>query len=150
MAEIVAKLPRHWAVLLYSCARIGRSPDWMPGAVVRIEPRDWKQTNQHRPRAKTEILQTYYEHWFVPHPKNPARRVRRHKKVEIAWCPVTYDPHPNKIEAARREYLKWWVALDRAREKLQAATFQKIVVTAAMPPVRPWASSPAGTHQRAI
>jgi thiazole synthase ThiGH ThiG subunit len=59
---------------------------------------------------------------------------------------VTWRPHPQQIEAARRAYEDWWAALDWVRDGLASTRLlREVEVTAVMPKVRPWLarSSPA-------
>jgi thiazole synthase ThiGH ThiG subunit len=84
--------------------------------------------NQHGERAATSVVGT-------------ERVLSRGKwrTVEVLACPVTFSPHPQQIEAARRAYDDWWLALKRVREGLLACDIlREIEVTAAMPRWRPW------------
>ena len=61
------------------------------------------------------------------------------KTIDILACPVTFSPHPQQIEAARRGYDDWWQALGWVREGLIAGgMLREVEVTAAMPKARPW------------
>ncbi len=68
------------------------------------------------------------------------------RTVDVLACPVTFSPHPQQIEAARRAYDGWWRALDWAREGLQAGGMLKDVeLINRMPKAEPWVNhtSPA-------
>ena len=70
----------------------------------------------------------------------------------ILACPVTFSPHPQQIEAARRGYDDWWQALGWIREGLiVGGMLREVEVTGAMPKARPWwvaahASQVRSTH----
>ena len=60
--------------------------------------------------------------------------------IDILACPVTFSPHPQQIESARRGYEEWWQALGWVREGLiTGGMLREFEVTAAMPKIRPWA-----------
>jgi hypothetical protein len=62
------------------------------------------------------------------------------RTVEVLACPVTFSPHPQQIEAARRGYEDWWQALGWVRDGLIGGRdAARVEVTAAMPKIRPWA-----------
>jgi hypothetical protein len=96
------------AIRVAELARAGLTPDWMPGAVPRCVPVDIKR-NRHGERAATVVVGT-------------ERVLTRGKwrTVEVLACPVTFSPHPQQIEAARRAYDDWWRALGWVREGLIA------------------------------
>jgi thiazole synthase ThiGH ThiG subunit len=61
------------------------------------------------------------------------------RTVEVLACPVTFSPHPQQIEAARRAYYEWWHALNWVQRGLiEGQMLQEIDLTAAMPKIRPW------------
>ena len=61
------------------------------------------------------------------------------KTIDILACPVTFSPHPQQIEGARRGYGEWRQALGWVREGLIAGgMLREVEVTAAMPRVKPW------------
>ena len=61
------------------------------------------------------------------------------KTIDILACPVTFSPHPQQIEAARRGYDDWWQALGGVREGLIAGgMLREVEVTVTMPKARPW------------
>jgi hypothetical protein len=132
IAATVAGMPdslggKRMAIRVAELARAGLTPDWMPGAVPSCVPVEVKR-NQHGERATTILVGT-------------ERVLSRGKwrTVEVLACPVTFLPHPQQIEAARRAYDDWWRALDWAREGLLAGgTLREVEVTAVMPKVRPW------------
>ena len=115
------------AIRVAELARAGLAPDWMPGALPRCVPIDVKR-NQHGERATTIVV-------------GSERVLARGKwrTVEVLACPVTFSPHPNQIEAARRAYDDWWQALGWIRDGLIACgMLREVQVTATMPKVRPW------------
>ena len=69
-----------------------------------------------------------------------ARAPAPHEKtINILACPVTFSPHPQQIEAARRCYGDWWQALGWVREgRIAGGMLREVEVTVAMPKVRPW------------
>jgi hypothetical protein len=118
------------AISVAELARAGITPNWMPGVVPRCVPVETK-SNQHGERATTVVLGT-------------ERVLSRGKwrTVEVLACPVTWRPHPEQIEAARRGYGDWWQALDWVRDGLMAGRMlREMEVTAVMPKVRPWGPS---------
>ena len=139
IAATVAGMPdslggKHMAIRVAELARAGLTPDWMPGAVPRYVPVEVKR-NQHGERASTVVVGT-------------ERVLSRGKwrTVEVLACPVTFSPHPQQIEAARRAYSEWWFALGWVRDGLRAGgLLREVEVTTAMAKVRPWLarSSPA-------
>ena len=132
IAATVAGLPdslggTRMAIRLAELARAGLTPDWMPGAVPRCVPVEVKR-NQHGERATTVVVGT-------------ERVLSRGKwrTVEVLACPVTYSPHPQQIEAARRGYDDWCAALGWVRDGLQAGSLlREVEVTDVMPRARPW------------
>jgi thiazole synthase ThiGH ThiG subunit len=118
---------KHMAVRVAELARAGLTPDWMPGAVPRCVPVEVKR-NQHGERATTVVVGT-------------ERVLSRGKwrTVEVLACPVTFSPHPQQIEAARRAYDDWWFALGWVRDGLLiGAMLRDIEVKDVMPRVTPW------------
>ena len=89
--------------------------------------------NQHGERAVTEVVGTERIRTRGPTVRGTW------KTVEVLACPVTWRPHPEQIEAARRAYDDWWQALDWVRDRLIASgMLREVEVTAAMPKVKPW------------
>lgn len=115
------------AIRVAELARAGLTPDWMPGAVPRCVPVEVR-SNQHGERASTIVVGT--------------QRVLTRGKwrtIEVLACPVTFSPHPQQIEAARRAYDDWWQALDWVRDGLvSGGMMRKIEVTGTMPKALPW------------
>jgi len=132
IAATVAGMPdslggRRMAIRVAELARAGLTPDWMPGVVPRCVPVEVKR-NQHGERATTIVVGT-------------ERVLSRGKwrTVEVLACPVTYSPHPQQIEAARRGYDDWCAALGWVRDGLQAGgLLREVEVTDVMPRGRPW------------
>jgi hypothetical protein len=119
---------KRMAICVAELARAGVTPDWLPGVVPRCVPTEIK-TNQHGERASTIVVGT-------------ERVLSRGKwrTIELLACPVTWRPHPEQIASARRGYEDWWQALDWVRKGLLVGRMlREVVVTAAMPKVRPWA-----------
>ena len=138
IAATVAGIPdslggKRMAIRVAELARAGLTPDWMPGAVPRCVPTIVKQ-NQHGTHAGAIVVGT--ERIRV----RGAGARATWKTVEILACPVTFSPHPQQIETARRGYDDWWQALGWVREGLIAGgMLREVEVTAAMPKARPWA-----------
>lgn len=132
IAATVAGIPdslggRRMAIRVAELARAGLTPDWMPGAVPRCVPAIIKE-NQHGLRAGTIVVGT--ERVRV---RGPTAR-GAWKMVEILACPVTFSPHPHQIEAARRGYQEWCLAVGWVREGLIAGSMlREMEITAAMP-----------------
>jgi hypothetical protein len=140
IAATVAGMPdslggKRMAIRVAELARAGLTPDWMPGAVPRCVPVEVKR-NQHGERATTIIVST-------------ERILTRGKwrTVEVLACPVTFSPHQEQIEAARRAYDDWWQTLDWLREALLAGgMLREVEVTEVMPQVEPWAKQRRGSR----
>jgi hypothetical protein len=132
IAAIVAGLPdslggKRMAIRVAELARAGLQPDWMPGATPRCVPVETKR-NQHGERATTIVVGT-------------ERVVSRGKwrTVDVLACPVTYTPHPQQIEAARRAYGDWAKALAWVKDGLQVyGLMREIEVAEGLPRERPW------------
>jgi hypothetical protein len=121
-------LPRRMAVRVAALARIGARPEWIAGVTACL-PREWAKSNQHGRRAKSEVCRK-----VVVRGAGGTRH-----KVEVRWCPVTYDPDPHLLEATRRFYLEWWEALAAVADQLQrAGTLRRWRLTQEMPPPAPW------------
>jgi hypothetical protein len=132
IAATVAGMPdslggRRMAIRVAELARAGLTPNWMPGAVPRCVPVETKR-NQHGERAATIVVRT-------------ERVLSRGKwrTVEVLACPVTFSPHPQQIEAARRAYDDWWRALVWVRDGLRTSSILRdFEILPAMPKVMPW------------
>lgn len=132
IAATVAGMPdslggKRMAIRVAELARAGLTPDWMPGVAPRCVPVEVKR-NQHGERATTVVVGT-------------ERVLSRGKwrTVEVLACPVTFSPHPQQIEAARRAYDDWWRALEWVGEGLQAGVMlREIDVTNTAPKRYPW------------
>ncbi len=137
IAASVAGIPnslggKRMAIRVAELARAGLTPDWMPGAVSRCVPTLVKQ-NQHGTHVGAVVVGT--ERIRV---RGPTAR-GTWKTIDILACPVTFSPHPQQIEAARRAYDEWWRTLDWIRDWLSASMMMREVeVTAAMPKMNPW------------
>jgi hypothetical protein len=132
IAATVAGIPdnlggKRMAIRVAELSRAGLTPDWMPGAVPRCVPVEVKH-NQHGERATTIVVGT----------ERVLTRGKR-RTVEVLACPVTWRPHPEQIEGARRAYDDWWQALGGVREGLvEGGMLREIDLTAEMPKPRPW------------
>lgn len=118
---------KRMAIRVAELARAGLTPDWMPGAVPRCVPVETKR-NQHGERATTVVVGT-------------ERVLSRGKwrTVEVLACPVTFSPHPQQIEAARRAYSEWLSALKWIRDGLiLGGVLREIVLLQATPSAMPW------------
>lgn len=137
IAATVAALPdslggKRMAIRVAELARAGLTPDWMPAAVPRCVPAIIKE-NQHGVRAGTIVVGT--ERIRV---RGPTAR-GSWKTVEILACPVTFSPHPQQIESARRSYNDWWQALGWVREGLvEGEMLREVTVVGTMPKPHPW------------
>ena len=132
IAATVAGIPdnlggKRMAIRVAELARAGLTPDWMPRVVPRCVPVEVKR-NQHGERATTIVVGT-------------ERVLSRGKwrTVEVLACPVTFSPHPQQIEAARRGYVEWCRALGWVREGLQAGgLLREFEMKDVMPRGTPW------------
>jgi hypothetical protein len=137
IAATVAGLPddlggKRMAIRVAELARAGLTPDWMPGAVPRCVPVEMKR-NQYGEHAKTVVVRTARIRGPGPKPRG------RWKTIDILACPVTYTPHPQQIEAARRSYRDWVAALAWVRDMLaEGLMLRDVSVTPALPKDRPW------------
>src|SRR6056297_4167210 len=132
IAATVAGMPdnlggKRMAIRVAELARAGLTPDWMPGAVPRCVPVEMKR-NRHGDRAVTETVGT---EWVQLRGK--------WRTVEVRACPVTWRPHPEQIESARRAYDDWCKTLGWIRDGLvEGRMLRELEVTATMPKWRPW------------
>lgn len=134
IAAVVARLPvahggKGMAVRVAQLARACDDPDWMPGAVPRVVPADWK-CNRHGWHAATERV--------------GVERVLhrgRIREVEVRACPITWAPSAARIASARREYLAWWGALMHVAMELRTIDLAGWRVTDSMPDLEPWRKS---------
>ena len=132
IAATVAGMPdslggKRMAIRVAELARAGLTPDWMPGAAPRCVPVDIKR-NRHGDRAVSIVVGT-------------ERVLMRGKwrSVEVRACPVMFRPDAKQIEAARRDYQTWCIALGWIREALTAGgMLHDLCISAAMPRNRPW------------
>jgi hypothetical protein len=132
IAATVAGMPHslggiRMAISVAEMARIGITPNWMPGAVPRCVPVDIKR-NRHGDRAVSVVVGT-----------DRVMVSGKWRTIEVRACPVTWRPHPEQIASAQRGYEDWWQALDWVRDGLVAGgMLREMEVTDTMPKVRPW------------
>lgn len=139
-AEIVASVVRAqlpWcdAILVAEHARAGTTPNWMPGAVPKLEPREW-HGNRHGWFSRTaDSRELGAEGW----PHQP-RRNRKGVIVldQVRYSPCVWSPTHGQIAMVRRRYLDWWGHLLTLRVALQSVELRRFRVTNAMPPMTPW------------
>ncbi|WP_149866425.1 hypothetical protein [Tropicimonas marinistellae] len=144
VAAVVCGMPvqrggRRMAVMIAELARARQVPDWMPGAVPRLAPAEWKRASRHGgPMARTDVAGHWDEEKWLRNPKNPTTRIRRVKRHEIRFCPCRWTPSNERISAARRFYLDWWGALLHLQDALRSVGLDGFKVTSVMPPMTPW------------
>ncbi|KPQ02793.1 MAG: Thiazole biosynthesis protein ThiG [Rhodobacteraceae bacterium HLUCCA12] len=132
IAATVAGIPdslggKRMAIRVAELARAGLTPDWMPGAVPRCVPVDVRR-NRYGERAATVVVGTV-----------SVLARGKWRTVEVLACPVTFSPHPQQIDAARRAYDDWWQALGWIRDGLiTGGMLRDVEVTSAMPVSQPW------------
>ncbi|HKL47004.1 MAG TPA: hypothetical protein VJ906_12280 [Roseovarius sp.] len=137
IAATVAGLPdslggKRMAIRVAELARAGLTPDWMPSAVPRCVPVEMKR-NRYGEQAKTVVVGTERIRVRGPTPRGTW------KTVEILACPVSFSPHPQQIESARKAYDDWWQALGWVRDGLiEGSMLREVEVTGVMPKARPW------------
>ena len=132
IAATVAGMPdnlggKRMAIRVAELARAGLTPDWMPGAVPRCVPVEMKR-NRHGDHATTVVVGT-------------ERVLSRGtwRTVEVRACPVMFRPDTHQIEAARRAYSEWWLALDWVRDGLiEGGMLREVEVTSVAPKIEPW------------
>lgn len=137
IAAIVAGTPdslggKRMAIRIAELARAGLTPDWMPGAVPRCVPVEVRR-DRHGDHAKTVVVGTERIRVRGPTPRGTW------KTIEILACPVTFSPHSQQIDSARKAYDDWWQALGWVRDGLIAGSMlREAEVTSVMPKVKPW------------
>lgn len=132
VAAAVASIPDdlgglRMAIRVAELARAGLTPDWMPGAVPRCVPVEWRQT-KHGQRGQSAVC---------GHERVFSRG--RWRTVELRWCPVRLDPDPRLIEAHRAVYDRWREALTHIRDALEdGKMLRQHVLEERLPLARPW------------
>ncbi|PRY22282.1 hypothetical protein CLV78_107206 [Aliiruegeria haliotis] len=115
------------AIRVAELARAGLTPDWMPGAVPLCVPVETR-CNQHGERSVTVVVGT-----------ESVLSRGRWRTVDVLACPVTWRPHSDQIDGARRAYVDWWQALGWIRDGLATSRLlREIDVSAEMPKFEPW------------
>ncbi|MDH2325993.1 hypothetical protein QCN27_03840 [Cereibacter sp. SYSU M97828] len=139
-AETVAAILSHlsdvygghrFAAQMAEWARMGITPDWMPGAQPKVVPAIIE------PSAKggrpTRSVVAGIDAYDVD---------GRLVEYEVRVCPITWSPSPSQIAAARREYMRWRLALREVRLNLVTSGMLRAhELTDAMPPQEPWSKS---------
>lgn len=127
------------AIQIAELSRSGLTPEWMPGAVPRIEPIEWAAANQFGRQAKSKIYDYCVEVVRTAHPKNPTRFIERTKKTEIRYTPCRWSPSKTVIDNCRDRYTQWWLILNDIRNRLVISDLLRNVgINDEMPPKRPW------------
>ena len=132
IAATVAGMPddlggKRMAIRVAELARAGLTPDWMPGAVPRCVPVDIKR-NRHGDRAVSIVVGT--ERVLVN---------GKWRTVEVRACPLTYQPYPEQIEAARRDYQAWRQALGWVQDGLKVGgMLREVEIVIGLPKAGPW------------
>lgn len=135
VASALASLPecrggRRTALWIAELARAGQVPDWMPDAVARCVPLEWKRHKRGNFAMR--------EHWkgdgrLGRWPENQLGR--DHGYV----CPVRYENTAHDVARARRAYLHWHDALVELRDTFQLySNLTAYQVTDELPPRTPW------------
>lgn len=145
IAAIVSNLPDdlgglRQAIRVSELARAGLQPDWMPGAVPRWQPMEWRRdsTSGHE-EGRAEVCGQWVEHFEIAHPKNPAKLIRRTRRHDLRWVPCRLHPTPGAIARARANYQDWWFSLSHIRRALKGCgMLREVSVTEVMPELQPW------------
>lgn len=138
IASAVSNLPvglggKGMALRIAALARARMQPDWMQDATPRCVPVGWAHENQHGRFALTAQCQSREGMWDY---------TARGRKVEVraVACPVRFTPTAAQIASARRGWLDWYGALLWLQAELRGlGALDTIIITRAMPPLRPWA-----------
>lgn len=144
IAMAVSNLPREFggrsmALRIAEVARSGVRPDWMPGAVAKCEPREWRRLPNGQRVGRREVVGKAIVITQTPHPKNSRRLITRKKRVDVYATPITWVLHPDTIESARDEYHAWWLAVLYLASQLTRETLFELRINADLPPRMPWA-----------
>ena len=116
---------RRVAGQIAECARMGGTPDWMPGAAPRVVPADWT-INRHGRHALTLSIEPDVSGW----------------DDRSRLCPIVWAPTARHIELAREAYVAWVRALREVRDNLSSCGMLRAHrVTHVLPPIRPWLKS---------
>jgi len=116
---------RRFAFQIAAWARMGGTPDWMPGAAPKVTPADWF-INRHGRHAVSLVIESDVSGW----------------DERSRLCPIVYLPTARQIEIAREVYVAWVHALREVRDNLTAyGGLRSFRVTHALPPLRPWLKS---------
>lgn len=130
VAALLGGLPddlggRRFAIQIAEWARMGVTPDWMPGAYPRIIPAAF-HTNRHGEHAASVALEPDVSGW----------------EGRSRACPITYLPTRQQIDMARRTYVQWRSALRDLRANLSSSRMLRAhELTGILPPMAPWEKS---------
>lgn len=134
---------RRMAIWIAELGRADRCPDWMPGAIPRLEPLEWNRANQNAPQGKSVSRGIGVYTSVQAHPRNPERTITRRREYDSLWTPCRWSPSRESIAVARNDYQRWWIALNDIRESLQISRIlRRHTVTDRMPPRSPWKEQP--------
>lgn len=144
IAAIVANIPddlggKRMALMICEIARSGLLPNWMEGAVPRLEPVNVQTAGRFSGMGKSEVYEYHVETKRVPHPHNKSKMITRTKRTEIKWTPCRWSPSVDEIEATRRRYSDWRRALRYLRDRLnECGMLREVILSRELPPDRPW------------
>jgi hypothetical protein len=145
IANAVADLPialggRQMAVEIASLSRAGLGPNWLANDAMRCVPLDWRNT-KHGLFAKTSVVgQAVTSH------QHRGRKVM----YDVVCCPVTFVPTAQQIAVSQRRYLDWYACLLHLRAELRSqCLLTTIMLSDAMPPLKPWRVAEKKDHKAA-
>lgn len=143
IANAVADLPialggHAMAVEIASLSRAGLAPNWLANDAMRCVAVEWRNC-KHGVFAKTAVVgQVVVNH--------QGRRVPH----DVVCCPVTYAPTAQQIAVSQRRYLDWYACLLHLRAELRSqCLLTTIMLSDAMPPLKPWQVKAQKNHRAA-
>jgi hypothetical protein len=148
IANAVADLPvalggRPMAVEIASLSRAGLAPNWLPERAAVCKPRAWKQPNQFGTLAKTARVK-----WELA--SDATGTARSKQFIDVLACPVCFYPTAQQVAVSHRRYLDWYGCLLHLRAELRSqCLLTTIVLTDAMPPLKPWRLTEKKNHKAA-
>lgn len=143
VANAVADLPaalggRSMAVEIARLARAGMSPSWLTEHDRRCVAMDWRRT-KHGTFAKTEVVG-----------KGVVAHRGRAVRYDVICCPVDFLPTAQQVAVSHRRYLDWYGCLMHLRAELRSqCLLTTILLTDAMPPMKPWQAVSKKVHNAA-